>query len=97
MLLGNEMKVNKMNGVHFKYGNTEKCVQDPWTYFVDKAWIRVWRYSGSLKLGLDFEVEDVVWIILTLDKDKMAACCEYSNGPSSSIKYGKFLDFLGHY
>jgi len=40
MLLGNQMKENEMNGMCLKYGNTEKCIEDTWTYFVDKTWTR---------------------------------------------------------
>jgi hypothetical protein len=31
--------------------------------FFDKTWIRELRFSGSLKLGLDCEVEGVVGIV----------------------------------
>jgi hypothetical protein len=51
----------------------------------------------SLKPGWDVVVEGVVWINVTMDKGKMAACCEYSNEPSNTIKYGKFLHYLGQY
>jgi hypothetical protein len=47
------MKDNEMNGICFKKGNTQKCVENTWTYFVDQAWVRIKPYNGSLKLGLD--------------------------------------------
>jgi hypothetical protein len=39
MFLGNQMKENEITEICFKNWNTQKCIEDTWTYFDDKAWI----------------------------------------------------------
>ena len=85
MLIGNQKKENEMNGICLKYGKREKCVEDTWTYFVDRHGKRI-TLQRIFKTRLELWSWGFVWINLTLDKDKTTACFEYSNGPSSSIK-----------
>jgi hypothetical protein len=39
-----------------------------------------------------WDVVGMVWIELAEDRDRWAGICECGNEPSSSIKFGEFLD-----
>jgi hypothetical protein len=53
------------------------------------------RRDDNIVMDLqDLECEGMDWIVVAQDRGNLRGYCECGNEPSSSIKWGEFLDWL---